>query len=133
MRKRLPVFLPSLVLLLDLVDELPHQVQYAVPRPGLLPEVGRGVAALCGRNRRIAGAPELPLVEGQKVGLRPHQLGRHVDQFRVDGEVGQAPPIGEQRLPRVSVRPVLANGVLHGLARERVLELRREDGDPVQE
>ena len=35
-----------LVLLLDLVDELAHQVEHAVARPGLVPEVAGCVAAL---------------------------------------------------------------------------------------
>ena len=119
MRKRLPVFLPRSSSSLALVDELSHQVQHAVPRPSLLPKVGRGVAALSRRDGWIACSPELPLVEGQKEGLLPHQMGRDIDQIGVNGEVCQAPPIGEQRLPRVAVRPVLANGVLHRLAGER--------------
>ena len=56
-----------------------------------------------GETGGLPAAPKLPLVERQKVGLRTCQLGRHVDQFRVDGEVCQAPSIGEERLPRVSV------------------------------
>ena len=60
-------------------------------------------------------------------------MSRHVDQVGVNGEVGQAALVGKQRLPRVAVRPVLANGVLDILTRERVLEFCREDGDAVEE
>ena len=59
-------------------------------------------------------------------------MGSHIDQIGVNGEVGQAPPVGKQRLPRVSVGPVLANSVLDGLARKGVLELCREGGDAVE-
>ena len=127
---RLPA---PVVFLLDLVDELPDQVQDAIGRPGFFPQVGRGVTAPGGRHRWVAGAAELAAIEGQEASLRTRQVGRHVDQIRVNGEVGQAPPVAEQRFPRVAVRPVLANGVLDRLARQRVLELRREDGDAVEE
>ena len=60
-----------LVFLLDLVDELPHQVQDAVPRPGLFPEVARGVTRLRRRHGRVSGAAELAPVEGQETGVRP--------------------------------------------------------------
>ena len=111
-----PSFCP-VVFLLNLVDELAHQVQHAVPRPGLLPQVRSRISGLSGRDGRIAGATELPLVEGQEIGLRPCQLSSHIDQIRVNGEMGQAAPVGEQRLSWVPVRPVLANGVFHRLHR----------------
>ena len=47
--------------------------------------------------------------------------------------MGQAAPVGEERLPGVAVLPVLPDGVLDVLAVERILELCREDGDAVQE
>ena len=63
------------VLLLHLVDELADQVEHAVAGPDLLPEVGGGVAGPGGRNGRVAGAAELPLVEGQEAGLRASPAG----------------------------------------------------------
>jgi hypothetical protein len=71
------------VLFLDLVDELAHEVEHAVARPGLLPEVGGRVAPAGGRHGRVAGAAELPLVEGQEARLRPGELRGDVDQVRV--------------------------------------------------
>src|SRR5947208_6715609 len=41
------------VLLLYLVDELADQVEHAVARPRLLPQVGRGVARARGRHGRV--------------------------------------------------------------------------------
>ena len=124
---------PVLVLLLDLVDELAHQVEHAVARPGLLPEIGGGVAVLRRRHGWIAGAAEAAPVEGQEARLRSGQVGGDVDQLGVDGEVREAPAIGEQGLARVTVGVVLPDRVLDGLAGERVLELGREDGDAIQE
>ena len=46
--------------------------------------------------------------------------------------MGKTAPVGQERLPRVTVVPVLPDGILHVLAVERVLELGREDGDAVQ-
>ena len=55
-----------LVLLLHLVDELAHEIEHAVPRPGLLPQIARGVALPRGRHGRIAGPAELPWLKGRK-------------------------------------------------------------------
>ena len=133
MRKRTAGLASGLVLLLDLVDELAHQVEHTVARPGLLPEIGGGVAVLCRGHGRIAGAAEAAPVEGQEASLRPGQVGGDVDQLGVDREVREAPAVGEQRLARVAVGLVLPDRVLDGLAGERVLELGGEDGDAVEE
>ena len=62
---------PLIVLLLDLVDELAHQVEHAVTRPCLVPKVGRWVTVLSRRDGRIAGPTELASVEGKEPRLRP--------------------------------------------------------------
>ena len=115
------------------MDELAHEVEHAVARPGLLPEIGGRVALARGRHGRIAGAAELALVEGQEARLRTGELGGDVDQVGVHGEVREAAAVGEERLARVAVGLVLADRVLDVLAVERVLELGGEDRDAVQE
>ena len=121
-----------LVLLLYFVDELAHQVQHAIGRPDFLPKVGGGVASPVRRDGRVAGAAELALIEGQETRPGFGQMGRHIDQIGVDGEVRQAAPVGEQGLTGVTVGTVLANGVLNGLTGERVLELGGEDGNAIE-
>ena len=122
-----------LVFLLDLVDELPHEVEHAVARPGLLPQIGGGVAGPRRRHRRIAGAAEPAPVERQKARLRPGELRRDIDQVRVDREMREAAAIGKERLARVAVGLVLADRVLDFLAGQRVLQLGGEDRDAVEE
>ncbi len=124
---------PRLVLLLDLVDEVLDQVQDAVPSPDPVPQVGRRIPGLRRRHRGVPGTAELPLVEGEKAGLRPLEAGRHVHQVRVHSEVGQAPAESEERLPRVPVEPVLPDRILDGLPGEGVLQLGGEDRDAVEE
>ena len=65
----------------------------------------------------LPAPPLRPLLNGRKRVLAAVQVRRHVNQVGIDGEVGQAPAEGEQRLARVTVRPVLADGVLDVLAR----------------
>ena len=69
-----PGLAAPVVLLLHLVDELADQVEHAVARPRLLPQVGGGVAGPRGRHRRVAGAAELALVEGQEARPRAGEL-----------------------------------------------------------
>ena len=120
--------LSLVVLLFDYLDEVLDQVQHAVLAPGLFPEIGGGEAQ--GRGR-IPGPAVATLVVRQEAGLGPLQVRRHVHQVGIDGEVGQAPAKREQRFTRVTVGAVLADGVFDGLASERVLEFRRDDGDAV--
>ena len=60
-------------------------------------------------------------------------MGRHVDQFRIDGEMRKATAICKERLPRVAVGLVLADRVLDLLAGQRIFELGGENRDAVQE
>ena len=131
-QKALAGLAPSLVLLLDLVDELPNQVEHAVARPGLLPEIGGGVTGPRRRHRRIAGPAESPAIERQKPRVRPGEMGRDVDQFRIDGEMRETAAIGKERLARVAVGLVLADRVLDLLAGQRIFELGGENRDAVQ-
>ena len=112
------------------MEELLQQVQHAVARPDLLPQVGGGEAAPGGRVARAAVAA---LVERQEARRRPAQMGGHVDQVRVDREMGQAAAEREERLLGIAVEAVLADGILDVLAGERVLQFRGEDGQAVQE
>ena len=115
------------------MDELADEVEDAVPRPDPLPEVVRRVAGAGRRDGRVSRAAEAPPVERQEPGLRAEELGGHEHLVRIHGEVGEAPRVGEERLARVPVGPVLVDRVLDVLAGERVLEFSREDGDAVQE
>ena len=124
---------PLFVFLLNLMDKLAHQTKDADPRPSLFPEIAGGVAGLRRRHGRVPGAPELAPVEGEKPRLGAGQMGGDVDHVRVHGEVRKASAIGQQRLaPRVAIVPVLADGILDGLAAQRVLELGREQRNAVQ-
>ena len=70
---------PLFVFLLNLMDDLAHQIKDAVPRPSLFPEIAGGVACLCRRHGRVPGAAELAPVEGQKARLGAGQVGGDVD------------------------------------------------------
>ena len=124
---------PAIVLHLDLVDELPDEIEDAIAGPDPLPQVVGGEAHTGGRDRRISSAAEAPLVEGQEPGSGAGELGGHEHLFRIHREVGEAASVGEERLTRVPVVLVLVDRVLHVLTVERVLELGREDGNAVQE
>ena len=112
-----PRLAARLVFFLHLMDELAHQVEDAVARPGFLPQVVGGVAGVGRWDGWVAGAAELASVEGQKAGLRPGEVSGDVDQVRVDGEVRETAAVGEQRFPWIAAGPVLPNRVLDGLAR----------------
>ena len=62
---------PVLVLFLDLVDELADEVEHAVARPGLLPEIGGGVAAPGRGNGGFPAPPNRPWLKGRKRVVRP--------------------------------------------------------------
>ena len=124
---------PAVVLCLDLVDELTHEVEDAVAGPDLLPQVVGREARPGRRDRRVSRPAEAPLVERQEPGLRPGESGRHEHLLGIHREVGEAAPVGEERLARVTVVPVLPDRVGDILPGEGVLELGREDGDAVQE
>ena len=115
------------------MDELAHEVEHAVARPRLLPEIGGGVAGPGRGDGGIAGPAEPAPVEGEEASLAAGEVGRDVDQLRVYGEMGETPAVGEERLARVAVRLVLPDRVLDGLSGQRILELGREDGNAVQE
>ena len=125
--------LSPLVFLLDLVDELPDEIEDAVARPGLFPEVARGVTRSSGRYGRVSGTAELTLVERKKARLRSVEPGRDVDELRIHREVGQTAAVCEERLARFADRLVLPHGVLDVLKVEGALQLRREDGNAVEE
>ena len=82
---------------------------------------------------RVVGVGRVAAVEREEGGLFARKMGGHAGEVGVDGEVGEAPPVREERLLRVAVFPVLPDCVLHGLAGERVLEFGGEDGDAVDE
>src|SRR5208283_972054 len=106
------------------------QVEHAVAAPDLLPQVRGGEVR---GARLVPGAAVLAAVEWKKPGLRPLQFGRNVDQVRVNGEVTKAAAELKERFLRVAVVLVLRDGVDDGLAGERVLQLRGEDRQSIQE
>ena len=122
-----------LVLFLDLVDELANEIEHAVARPGLVPEIAGGVATPGRGHGGIAGPAEPAPVEGKEARLAAGEVGGDVDQLRVDREVRETPAVGEERLAHVAVGLVLSDRVLDGLAGQRILELGREDGYAVEE
>src|SRR5207253_1087130 len=60
-----------IVLFFDLMNELAHEVEHAVPCPGFFPQVAGGVTLLRRRHGRIAGAAEFAAIKGKKARPRP--------------------------------------------------------------
>ena len=120
------------VLILHFLNELADQVEDAVPRPDLVPEVVRGVSALSGRDGRIAGAAELAAVEGQGAGLRASEVRGDIDPVRVDGEVREAAAVGEERFAGVAVVAVLQDRLLDVLAVSGFLSSAVQKGMPLR-
>ena len=107
-RDFLPVVLPLSSSILDPLDEVLDEIEDAVPRPGVLPEVRRRVAAPRRGDRRVARAAIVALVERQEAWSSAPQFGRHEDQIRVDREVRETPAEREERLLGAPVETVLA-------------------------
>src|SRR5262249_10271859 len=132
-QKALAGLAPFVVLLLDLVNKLPDEVEHAVARPGLLSEIGGGVTLPRRRRRWVAGPAKSSAVERQKAGFRPGEMGRRIDQLRIHCEMCKAAAIGKERLTRVAVGLVLPDRVLDLLAGKGIFKLGRENRDAVQE
>ena len=98
---------PAIVLRFDLVDELSDKVDDAVAGPDVLPQVVGGEASAGGRDRRVSGTAEAPLVERQETGLRSGERRCHEHLLRVHGEVGEAARVAEERLARIPVVAIL--------------------------
>ena len=97
--------LARVVLVLHFVDELPDQIEDAVPGPDFFPQVVRGVPALGRGDGRIAGAAELAAVEGQEAGLGSFESRGDVHQIGVHREVREATPMREERFARIAIMP----------------------------
>lgn len=116
------------------MEELLQDVHHAVLLKDLFPEVGRGVAV---RVRGIALAAVLPgpvgaLVEGQEPGILPGQLGGHPDLGVIHAEKAQDALVElKAEFPWVTVIHPLPLGVLHGLPRVLVFQLKGENRDAV--
>ena len=121
------------VLAFHLVDELPDQIEDAVPGPYVVPEVVRGVSLPGRGDGRVAGTAELAAVEGQEAGLGPSQAGGDVHPVRVHREVRETAAVGEERFAGISVVPVLRDRVVNILGAQWILEFGGEEGDPVEE
>src|SRR5262245_21090930 len=74
------------VFFFDFLDELAHQVEHAVARPSLLPEISGGESIPRRRHGRVAGASEFALIEGQEPRLWPGKVRGYVNQVRVHRE-----------------------------------------------
>ena len=128
----------DLLLVVTLGDEVPAQdLEPAIARPHLLPEVRRAVAA-CGIHW-IAGGPVVALIEGQERGSRTGQPGDHVDFAIAHGEVHhRTARKRQQRLGglalgiRHAVKAILIDRVVDALC-EVGLEFRRGHRNAVQE
>ena len=81
---------------------------------------------------RVALAAVVAPVERQEARRGALEPRRHRDLLGVHREVDDG-PAREGDVPRVPLGPVLLLGVLYALAGEGVLELRRGDGDAVDE
>ena len=68
----------------------------------------------------LPAPPELPLVEREEARLRASEVRGDVDQIRVHREVRETTAVREERLPRIAVRLVLADGVFNVLSVEQV-------------
>ena len=116
--------LPVLDLLLDRqADEASKNVEETLSLPDFFPKVR------CLETVGIVGIPltaVAPFVERKKEGAFSGQLCGHAHFVGIDGEMDQRPLLElKQRLPRVTILPVLLLGVSDILSRERVLEIRR--------
>src|SRR5262245_50504440 len=131
--KSLAGFSTLVVFFFDFLDELAHEVEHAVARPSLLPEISRGESLSCRRHGWVAGPSEFALIKGQKPCLWPGKVRGYVNQVRVHREMSQTAPVGEERFPQIAVVHVLADRVLDVLGVERVLQLRGEDRNAVEE
>ena len=118
--------------LLDLqVDEAGEDVEQAVAREHLLPEIGGAVVAV--RAGRIAGAVVVALLNGSQCVALPSSLVVMNDEIGIDGEVDERALLeAEQRQARIAVVGVLALGVLDGLAGHRVFQLGGDDRQAVE-
>src|SRR6266849_4747087 len=115
---------PFIILLLDLLDELLHQVEHAAPCPDAFPEIGRSESF---PRWRVACAAITPLVERQETSFGPLEMRGHVDKVGINCEMGQAAAKGEERFTRVAIKAILLNSILDILSRERVLDFSSED------
>src|SRR5687768_2164786 len=65
---------PLFVFFFDLLNELAQEVEHAIARPGLFPQIARGKSLPSRRYRWVAGTAELALIKGEKPRLRPCEL-----------------------------------------------------------
>jgi hypothetical protein len=129
----------QLLLLVAPGDEVaPEDLQPALARPDLLPEIRSPVSAL--RIDRIARAAVVAQVERQERSRWPFQRGGHLHFAVAHREVDQG-AVGkrEQRLgglafeePRIAVKSVLVDGVADALGKVG-LQLGRGHGQAVEE
>src|SRR6266511_1554300 len=88
---------------------------------------------MAARVGRVAGAALLrAAIERQELRGLSRELRRHGDEIRIDREVDDR-AARERDVRWVAVAPVLRDRVLDVLTRERILQLRRRDRDPVEE
>ena len=101
-------------------DELLDDIQEAVLIQNFLPDIGRHIVIALGlripRSAVISGAVGA-LVEGQKPGLLPFQLGRHPGLIQINGKVSQDTMIELERgFPTVAIILPLELRVINALA-----------------
>ena len=124
------LLLAVLVPLLDDLSEVLQDLGQARLGQHVAPQV---VGLQPGSVGRIPGSIVPALVEGQEPRLLPLQMGAHPNLGIVHGEVDDAAPELEQRLPRIAVALELFDRVRDGLLRQAVLELEGGNRQSVDE
>ena len=112
------------------VNEVLKEVENAIARPDLFPEIGGGEAV---PGVGVARAIFRAAIEGNETRGCAFEFGGEINNIGVHREVGETAAEGEERFARITVLPILADGVLHGLTRERIFEFNGEDGQAVEE
>ena len=116
-------------------DELADEVKDGVLFQNVLPHIGDTVLVFEGGVARTGiDAFTVAHVEGQEEGRVPGKLGGHIDLFQIHRKVHKAPGLeAEQSGVRITVNPVLINGVLVRLAGGIALQFKGHNCDTVQE
>lgn len=122
------------VVFANVLDKVLHQLQDAILAPDVFPQVRRGETVTQLRGR-VAGPFVLAFadahVEGQEVCVFALELRRHVDEERIDGKMGDAAAVQEQRLAGIARPLVLGDRVADVLSVERVFQFNRKQRQPV--
>ena len=113
------------IFIIIFMDEVLKEIENAITRPDLFPEIGGGEAV---PGVGVARAVFSAAIEGNETRGCAFEFGGEINNIGVNGEVGETAAEGKEWFARITVLPILADGVLHGLTRERIFEFNGEDG-----